>query len=339
MKILFTLDYELFLGHRTGSVKHALIEPTERLLQAVAPYGVHFTLFVDASYLYALRKYADKYACLKHDYELIKQQLLSLQKNGHDLQLHIHPQWYYSTFDGEKWTLDTLHYKLADVAQKELFTLVKESKELLDTLIGKKTIAFRGGGFSVQPTQLLTDLMKENGLRIDSSVCPGTHYHSAYQSYDYRLAKPMGMYRFDNDLCKEQANGRFWEVPLSMMKVSPAFQWRLLWVRLTSKLIGQSRHATYGDGLSIQTSRKSIFSRLLSYCNTMATIDGYKISFLKEAIMKHAEMHNEVMCILGHPKLATPYAMQQLPSICAFIKKQGHEFCSMTELMNTKSLG
>lgn len=338
MKILFTLDYELFLGHKTGSVEHCLIEPTERYLKAVAPYDVHFTFFVDASFLYALRKYANLHECLKRDYEMIRQQLLSLQEKGHDLQLHIHPQWFFSAFDGGKWVLDTKHYKLADVSQKELHHFVRESKELLDTMIGKKTIAIRGGGFSVQPTQILTDLMKENGLSIDSSVCPETYYHSAYQSYDYRGAKPKGIYRFNNDVCKEQADGHFWEVPLSMHKVNPSFQWRLLLVRLMSKMKGNSQYATFGDGISIRTSKKSIFSRLLSCSNTMATIDGYKISFLKEAIREHAEKRDEVMCVLGHPKLATSFSVEQLPEICAFIRKQGHEPCTITELIEKKGL-
>lgn len=337
MKILFTLDYELFLGHKTGSVDHCLIEPMEKYLQAVAPYSLHFTIFVDASYLYALKKYADKFACLKRDYERVRQHLLSLQERGHDLQLHIHPQWYFSTFDGERWILDTVHYKLADVHQEELHHYVKASKDLLDTMIGKKTIAFRGGGFSVQPTRLLTDLMAENDLRLDSSVCPGTYYQSPYQSYDYRHAKCQGLYRFDNDLCKEQTDGRFVEVPLSMHKVGISFQWRLLWVRLMSKVVGKGQYAPYGDGLSIRTSRKDIFHRLLSSGYTMATIDGYKISFLKEAIDKQVQKQSEVICILGHPKLATPYSVKQLPHICAYLQMQGHECCTMSALLDAPS--
>lgn len=336
MKILFTLDYELFLGQKTGSVKHCLIEPTESYLQAVARYGVHFTIFVDASYLYALKKYADEFDCIKHDFEAVKQHLLSLQERGHDLQLHIHPQWYFSTFDGNEWVLDTEHYKLADVAPEKLCHYVKASKAILDNLIGKKTIAFRGGGFSVQPTLLLTHLMLKNGLTVDASVCPGTRYRSAYQKYNYRHACTKALYRFDSNICKEQADGRFWEVPLSMYRVGPLFQWRLLFVRILSKMKGHGRHATYGDGMSIRTSRSSIFSRLLSFSNTMATIDGYKISFLKAAIKKHAQKQHEVMCVLGHPKLATPYSVEKISNICAYITKQGYEFCTMTKLMKTE---
>lgn len=338
MKILFTLDYELFLGRKTGSVKHCLIEPMDNYLQASAPYGMRFTIFVDASYLFALKKYANKHDCIKQDYEMVKQHLLSLQSMGHDLQLHIHPQWYFSTFDGEKWNLDTEHYKLADIAQADMLRLVRESKDLLDSIIGKKTIAFRGGGFSVQPTELLTKMMEENHLLIDSSVCPGMHYQSTYQSYDYRHAKPKGLYRFEDDVCQERADGRFWELPLSMHKVGPSFQWRLLLVRLIPKFVGNSRHATYGDGTSIRTSRKSIFNRLLSFSNTMATIDGYKIYFLKEAIKRHTKKGMRVMCILGHPKLATPYSVEKLPNICAFVQEQGHEACTLTELVEAQAM-
>lgn len=336
MKLLFTLDYELFLGSKTGGVEACLIQPLNSYIEAVADYGVRFTIFVDAAYLYVLKKYAAKYECLNKDYHLVEQHLLMLQAAGHDIQLHIHPQWYFSTFDGKEWQLDTQHYKLSDVHREEMSHYVLESKLLLDKMIGKRTVAFRAGGFSAQPTSLLTALMVENGLLVDSSVCPGSHYSSPYQHYDYRHAPRKGMYRFEQDICYEEEEGRFWEVPISMYEVSPFFQWKLLFHRLIPKIVGNSRHAVYGDGRSVRTTRGSIIRRLLMPCHTMATIDGYKISFLKEA-MKSCRRHGkEVMCILGHPKLATPYSIEKISDICDYARHRGYEFYTLTELIKEK---
>ena len=333
MKLLLTLDYELFLGSKTGTVDRCLIKPLNSYLEAVCCYGVYFTIFVDAAYLYMLEKHKDEYDNLKLDYEKIVQHLRWLHQLGHDIQLHIHPQWYFSTFDGKEWHLDTKHYKLSDVPQDEMERLMVESKKLLDEIIGKKTIAFRAGGFSAQPTTLLTRLFKKNGLWIDSSVCPGEFYDSKYQQYNYRNVVNTGMYHFEEDICQEQKHGILVEVPLSMYRVSPLFHWRLLLVRLMTKIIKNAKHNTYGDGQSVKTTKASIFHRLFHYCSTMATIDGFKIAFLKDAIQEKVKQGEKTMCILGHPKLATPYSVEKLSEICAYVKNKGYHFSTITELL------
>lgn len=333
MKLLFTLDYELFLGSRSGDVENCLIKPLNLYLNKVEPYGVRFTIFVDASYLYALRLNVREYPQLRTDFEKISAHLLELQSRGHDIQLHIHPQWYYSTFDGAEWTIDTTHYKLSDMDRGEMKRLFGESKELLDGIIGKKTVAFRAGGFSAQPTELLTDLFAEYELVLDSSVCPGAFYDSKYQKYDYRKSPEGMMYRFESDICSESAEGRFWELPITMHRVSPLFHWKLVGVRLWSRLAKSGRHKTYGNGCSVKTTSDSIFGRLTHHCNTMATIDGYKITFLKDAIVASAQAGHRTMCILGHPKLATPFSVKKIDKICAFVREQGHETITLSELI------
>lgn len=333
MKLLFTLDYELFMGNHTGTVDCCLIVPLEKYLEAVKQYGLHFTIFVDAAYLYALRQHMDKYICLRNDYHKIERHLQRLQHEGHDIQLHIHPQWYYSEFDGTKWQLDNEHYKLADMPHTDRINLVKESKYILDNIIGKTTTIFRAGGFSAQPTNMLTEIFDKCGLRTDSSVCPGEYYNSQYQQYDYRCICKNQIYHFDNDICEPQSNGRYTELPISMHKVSPVFHWQLTRVRLLTKLTKSSIHTPYGDGHSIRSTRTSIFHRLLHSSPIMTTIDGYKISFLKDAINEYARKGSEMMCILGHTKLATPYSINKLHKICDYAKGQGHQFCTISEVI------
>ena len=37
-QVLFTFDYELFLGHRSGSVENCMILPTKKLLEVLKKY-------------------------------------------------------------------------------------------------------------------------------------------------------------------------------------------------------------------------------------------------------------------------------------------------------------
>lgn len=333
MKTILTLDYELFLGDNTGTVGQCLIEPLNCFLKVVASSNTKFTIFVDAAYLYMLDSLRDKWSSLEHDFQAICNHLLYLQRLGHEIQLHIHPQWYFSEYDGEKWILDKTHYKLYDVDESQILDYFVESKQTLDGIIGKQTIAFRAGGFSAQPTRLLRKLFNATGIKIDSSVCPGTKYDSDCQKYDYSNVPPKNFYYFSDDICHEEPNGDFIEIPISMIKVSPIFHWKLALTKLAVKLGGGEEFERMGDGLSVKSTGSSIFTRMTQTVQTMATIDEYKASLLNQAYKKVRDDGGKYFCVLGHPKLATSYSIRKLGEFCSYVKMNGGEFVTISEIV------
>ena len=328
MKILFTLDYELFLGACTGTVAKCLIEPMQHLIEATKDYGVKFTIFVDAVYLLKLKEYSSQYPSLSKDLGDIQSNLLSLKEDGHDIQLHIHPHWYFSKYNGSCWELDDNHYKLSDLSEDQALGVFKKAKLYLDELVGIKTIAYRAGGFSAQPTSLLTKCFGENELLIDSSVYPGNYYNSTHQAYDYRNCPKKSIYRFDEDICAESEFGRFVELPLSTIMLSPIFYWKLV----VTKLMKAARHKNFGDGVSVKTTSDSIKERLLKKTSGFVTIDGYKCSYLKRAYNLKKDKE-EILCVIGHPKLATPYSVKTLAKFCASISGDYPQYITISELM------
>jgi len=312
MRILTTLDYEVFLGDETGSVKNNLIIPMNKLTSVGNNYGIKCSLFVDASYLYMLKKLGNKHLKLKNDYNNICANLNKLSNEGHDIELHIHPHWFFSTFNGNKWITDSSHYKLSDLKKEEAEEIFSKSKKLLEEITGKKIIAFRAGGFSAQPTDLLTHLFRKNNIKADCSVYTGAYYNSQSQQYDYRKTCNKELYTFSNDICKEDLNGDFTEIPISTLKISPCFYWKLA----SRKLIGINSDMKWGDGISVSTSYESIINRLTMKSNAMATIDGYKISYLTRLCDIRKKEGMSLTTIIGHPKLATPYSVKKFTDFC-----------------------
>jgi hypothetical protein len=326
MKILLTLDYELFLGKTTGSVQKCLIEPMERLQEETKRWSPKFTLFVDAVYLYRLKMYGNTYPELQKDFELITEHLKRLQAQGHDIQLHIHPHWWFSHYDGKRWILDNEHYKLSDLTEKDAQEVFLTSKECLETILGKKVIAFRAGGFSAQPTERMAQLFAENNMIIDSSVYPGNNYDSPHQKYDYRNCPDKPWYRFEKDICKEEKEGKLIEIPLTVYRLSPLFYWMLSIIKL-QKL---QKHRHLGDGTSVRTTHNSIWERLTHKTAGFATIDGYKISYLYKAYRKALAESRTLFCVIGHPKLTTPYSAKQLGQFCAKVAGEA-EFITIAQ--------
>ncbi len=318
MKVVFTLDYELFLGSKTGSVERCFIEPLERMVEMTEKFDIKFTLFVDATYLLRLTEYAEKFPVLKTSLELIADHLRRLHEEGHDIQLHIHPHWAYSTYDGTQWYLDEQHYKLSDLTEREASLIFARAKETLENIVGKSVCAFRAGGFSTQPTERLVKLFDENNIFIDSSVYPGNCYKSSHQDYDYRECPKKSIYRFNSNICNEDINGRILEIPLTTYPLLPTFYWGMVF----RKLLNRAKHRMIGDGIAVKTTNESIKERLTQRSIGFATIDGYKIRYLYDAYLLARKREQEVFCVLGHPKLATPYSLNNLRRFCDKVKHE-----------------
>lgn len=327
MKILLTLDYELFLGSRTGSIDKCLIQPMDTFLEKTNEYGAKFTIFVDATFLYKLKEYSNVYQDLVPEYQKVTNHIKSLHSLGHDIQLHIHPHWFYSKYNGTEWILDHNHYKLCDLPLSEAEDIFVKSKTLLEEIVGKKLTAFRAGGFSTQPSNIIKHLFDLTGVKIDSSVCPGNTYDSPQQKYDYSDVPNKDIYYFNDDICVESKERRFVELPITTHRVSPLFYWKLAFARLTK----QQKHNLLADGQSVKTTSDSIVKRLTHYVLDMATIDGIKISCLKHAYKQQKNKNAEYMCVLGHPKLATIYSIENLEKFCKMIRDNNDNFITISE--------
>ena len=109
LNIAITFDYELFLGENYLSDDEILFSPTRRLEELLDSHGITSTFFADVCSVFAHKKYG-----LNQYVNSFEDQLRELIKHGHDVQLHLHPNWLLSEYRNEKWIFDTTHYRLHD---------------------------------------------------------------------------------------------------------------------------------------------------------------------------------------------------------------------------------
>lgn len=328
MNVYLTLDYELFLGENTGTVERCLVATMARLDSVARAAGARFTIFADATYLLSLKHLAPQNEVLAADYAKVCSELKKLSQAGHDIQLHIHPQWEYSEFVDGRWVLDQTHYKITDIDKAVALRLFTEGAALLEEICGKRPVGFRAGGFSAQPTALLNELLAAAGIRIDSSVYAGNAYHSPQQDYDYRTAPCGRTYRFSSDINVPVTDGKLTELPISYHPVSPLFYWRLVAQRLSKRRC----HRRLGDGVSVKTTGSSIRERLTHRTNGFATIDESKISYLWEAYKAAKRRGDTDFCVIGHPKLATEYSLKTLEKVLGRMEADGAVFKTLSQI-------
>lgn len=311
--IFITWDYELFMGPKTGSVNNCLIKPLNELLSALGNRKVTMTFFVDCAYLFRSNELRSAYPLLEEDYQLVLQNLHDILNKGHEIQMHVHPQWYFSTFDGEKWIMDFAHYKLSDIEDTKLISLFAKSKSLLDEICGYSTIAYRAGGFSIDDCRIFPKLFKDNGIMIDSSVVIGSHFDSSTLSYDYRNVHQKDCWRFSDSVSKEDINGPFIELPIGTHK-SLGIMFYLNKIKTLQKPKGDYKR--WGDGVSVV----SIYSKwhflnekirnAFSYMPQNASIDTIGSRDLEKSFH---HQQGKYFVLISHPKNLSPQ------SICDFI--------------------
>lgn len=321
MDIYITLDYEIYFGANHGTVEKCIINPTDELTRVADKHRIKLVQFVDIGFILKLDEYRKKFPVLEKDYKAIIEQLQRLNSTGHDIQLHIHPHWEDSFYDGNKWVINVTRYKLSDFAEHEINEIVGRYKNALQVITSKDIFAFRAGGWCLQPFDKLKNPLFQNGIRVDSSVFANGCYASAQYHYDFKNAPLKSSWKFTDDPVKEAADGMFTEVAISSIYNSPLFYWRLF-------LLGRLNphfHKPLGDGAPIPAPGQR-FKLLTHHTHNTVSIDGYNASLLSRALRQRLRMKNgNEMVIIGHPKSLTRYGLKALDQFIAR-HKQNHNF-------------
>jgi len=313
MNIYITLDYELFLNDITGDVEHCLVKPTEEFLRITDKYGVKATFFVDAAYLWRLNELKKEYPQLSSDYLLVTNQIRSICSANHKIALHLHPQWFYSKYDGLRWILDFEHYKLSDMPVEKADYFFVNCLKLLKDIAGVNVDSFRAGGYSIQGYKSFPKILKSNGITKDSSVLFGMKNLSKLHYYDYTSLSSSQIYEFeDNILVPVETKGsHITEYPISTAQI-PFL--RYCYTKLLNRKI--QNNDNWGNGGDLPMNRRTgfimnFFKKFRFNVPAYASIDYQSFSFTDYVIRKQQKQSADLV-IMGHPKNFSPASLNYL---------------------------
>ncbi len=307
MNVYFTFDYEIYFGANHGTVENCIIRPTEELIRISNTYHVKFVFFVDSGFILKLDEYRKKFPQLETDYAAVTNQIKYLSDTDHDIQLHIHSHWEDSYYDGDKWIINTKRYKLSDFSETEINDIVYRYKKVLTDITGKNVFAFRAGGWCIQPFSKFKNAFVTHGITLDSSVFRNGKFDSAEYAYDFTGAPDKDRYRFENDVVKEDVNGRFTELPIANIYNSPLFFWKLFFLGRKNPYL----HKPLGDGRAMPAPgyRKKLLTR---FTNNPVSVDGYNAKLLQTVLNRMLKSDKKNMVVIGHPKALSRFSIQMI---------------------------
>ena len=215
--LILTVDYEVF-GNGQGCVKHCVVEPASRLLRLADRFDAPVTLFAEAAEFMAMEREMGPGAVRD-----VREQLAGAVAGGHDVQLHLHPQWQGAKKRDGGWELDLDRWRIGDLQEDEIEDLIAVSRAWLDDVAFARTpgghcLAFRAGNWCIQPSAAVVRSLGRQGFRVESTVVPGMRRSERGQWSDFRSAPDLPFWRVESDVCRAGASG-LWEVPIVSARV------------------------------------------------------------------------------------------------------------------------
>ena len=199
----------------------------------------------------------------------------------------------------------------------------KESKDILDTIIGYKTNCFRACGYCLETYSDYINLFKANGITKDSSVARQLYTDTPVHTYDYRDIPVEQLYYFRDSIRKKDELGSFKELSISSFRM-PSYVYYYYTFLLSRKY--NSGHI-YGDGKPLPDGKahRLKFRYFFNSKELLASLDGKRSIFLPYYLNKAEKQKQKELVICGHPKNATEGSIKNLEKFLAMTSGR-HEF-------------
>ena len=283
--LILSLDYEIF-GNGAGDVMRDIIEPTNRLLDICDSHGAKLTIMFEAAEYWAFKRMEGNLNLGYSPAKAMEEQAQEALRRGHDVQLHLHPQWIGAELDNclwrvrmDQWCIADLPHGLGDHGDEySIMGALSKGKHTLESMLCPvkptyECIAFRAGGFHIQPSWHVIPAMKAVGLLIDSSVVQGLYVQSPGWRCDFRTAVSNYGYWWTtaDDVCRSgPEREQILELPVYSRMQS--YVTNLRWSKLRAEL-----------------KRRKLESR---YPGTIKQAGGIRSTYkLTEVLLKLASMH------------------------------------------------
>lgn len=344
MYLCITFDYELFFGENRGTYDEVLFQPTYGLIDALKNRKIAATFFADVcsipvSQQFGQLSYIDGFT----------RQLQYMDQSGQDVQLHIHPHWLTSHWDGEKWAFSNEGYRLHWFEKEgRISQIIADGVGFLNDTLKPihpeyQCIAYRAGGFSLQPHHEIVKALYDNGIRVDSSVVPQMVIHSDAQIYDYQhKLETMNWHMSDQaEWWQDSKEGKYLvEVPVATVDKSPVdFLLKRVFTPEKIKLSLGPKRGTY---IPIHTEPKPRLKAYLEYISdyNLISMDAYAAEFLYDQVKRFKKKTNcQAAALIGHPKLVTQAYIDNLNRFIDLIQRDDQfEFASVHDVYYLKGI-
>jgi hypothetical protein len=187
--LALTHDWEL-RGDGSGDIEQIQFAPLRQLLDIYEKFGARTTILPDVMQQLAFRRSQDTHSNLKPLADSWDEHARQAFRHGHDIQLHVHPQWRDAVYANGVWQLNG-DWSILNYDRDAAYAMLAEAKEYLERLLRPidadyQCVAFRAGALAAAPSAHLFKSLAHLGVQLDVSIAAGVFINSKNLQLDYR---------------------------------------------------------------------------------------------------------------------------------------------------------
>ena len=181
-------DWELS-GNGSGDIRRLQFEPLRRLLSIYNRLSIHGSFNAEVMQQITFRQHQDQHKELKTLADEWDETVRETFRQGHDVQLHIHPQWQNAEYKDGSWKL-TADWSILNYSRAEALQMLQRGKAYLENLLkdidpNYRCVSFRSGAWCIAPSPHMLELLVQLGIVFDMSIVAGVKYDTRNIKLDY----------------------------------------------------------------------------------------------------------------------------------------------------------
>jgi hypothetical protein len=190
--LALTHDWEL-RGDGSGDIEQIQFAPLRRLLEIYSKFNARTTFLPDVMQQLRFRQLEGKHPGLKPLADSWDEHVRETFRQGHDIQLHLHPQWLNAQYEHSSWQLNG-DWSILNYDRDAAYVMLAEGKEYLEHLLrpidqSYRCLAFRAGALAAAPSEHLFNSLATLGIQLDVSIAGGLFVNDHNLQLDYRACE------------------------------------------------------------------------------------------------------------------------------------------------------
>lgn len=186
--LAFVDDWELS-GNGSGDIRELQFQPMRKLVKIYNANGIRGSFNAETMQQLSFRKHQAANPELKELADEWEDHVRETYRQGHDIQLHVHPQWQDAEYKDGKWKLKG-DWSILNFDLEPAYRLLQSGKEYLENLLQPldrdyRCVSFRAGSWCIAPSPHVLSLLVKLGIVFDMSIVGGLHYETKNITLDY----------------------------------------------------------------------------------------------------------------------------------------------------------
>jgi hypothetical protein len=187
--LAFVDDWELS-GNGSGDIRELQFRPMRELVKIYNAHDIRGSFNAEMMQQLSFRKREFAHPELKILADEWDENVRETFRQGHDIQLHIHPQWTDAEYKDGEWRLRA-DWSLLNYPPDAAYRMMLAGKEYLENLLcpvdpAYRCVSFRSGAWCIAPSPHLLGLLVKLGIVFDMSIVGGVRYETQNIKLDYR---------------------------------------------------------------------------------------------------------------------------------------------------------